>query len=126
MDIKYKMNQNISQIVPDKDNKFLDTDYDDTDDDSVDILTTDYCNKNFENGGSYSEGKLNKNKFSIDSILGLSKVDNKYVCEDNKDESDDIKAIGIETTFVKPTPISAPSRNTGFILILYYIFYYYY
>ncbi|XP_018575320.1 homeobox protein vab-15-like [Anoplophora glabripennis] len=104
------MNQNIRDVVSDEDNKFVDTDYGDTDDDSVDILTTDYCNTNFQSGGSYSEGKSNKNKFSIDSILGLSKVDNKYVCDNDNDESVDIKTIGLETKFVKPTPISASAR----------------
>lgn len=105
------MNQNI-QEVSDEDNKFEDTDSDEADEDSVDVLTMDYSNENFQSEECCSEVKSGYSKFSIDSILGLSKVD-KYVCgEDDKEDS-----VGIKTTaadivkFVKPTPISASSSN---------------
>ncbi|KAJ8965952.1 hypothetical protein NQ314_003827 [Rhamnusium bicolor] len=78
------MDQSDQEVMSDEDNHYADTDYDDTDGDSVDVITTDCCDENSQKAENCSEGTSNNNKFSIDSILGLSKV-GKHECKIDKD-----------------------------------------
>lgn len=109
------MDQNDQDVISEEDNNsFRDSDGN-SDEDSVDIISTDYGDEDFEKR-SCSETNINKNKFSIENILGLNRKD--VQCDEGKTdsyvESDICSTENVrKVKCVKPTPISAAARSTG-------------
>lgn len=89
----------------------IDTDFEDATD-SVDVISTG-CGDNFACENSSSERNSVKNKFSIDSILGLSDKRHK-----NIDEHDET-SVRNTVKCVKPTPISAVPKYAGLSVVRY-------
>lgn len=107
------MEQSDPDCLSEDDNASLRSSEVGSDDNSVDIISTDCGDEDFGNR-THSEA-VNKNKFSIENILGLSRKD--VPCDGSRTDRNNEGANSNDNVrrvkCVKPTPISAATRNTG-------------
>lgn len=109
------MDQSDQEMLSDEENtSFRDSDIN-SEENSVDIISTDCGDEDFGKG-PHGDTNVNKNKFSIESILGIGQKE--VQCEDNNGndnvDSDNYRTENVrKVKCIKPTPIPAAVRNTG-------------
>lgn len=113
------MNQNNKDFLSEDDNTSVRDSEVSSDEDSVDVISTD-CQEDHIEKGAFCDTNIVKNKFSIENILGLGKRD--VACDSSQTEgnaqSENCRNESVrKVKCVKPTPISAATRSTGWDLV---------